>query len=259
VRPGAGRAQVPREKYSQQCVLADGERMWSGGTLYTGTMSSPSFFPVLRTRSSRLSSFNPTTAVRAVSAEARWIASSVRIGSPGNGCRARSTISAPTRSICQWAAAAVRCARRSAASASVSSPSAAARRSTRSHSISVKSEATMISAAASSRRISAADSSSKSQARTALDSAYKFTASHALRQEARRLGADRGVGAATLGNNSHRLGNRWSGGLASRAPADRPEPSYQSARGWEARILQPLRPGPSPRHFRPSAPDEGIR
>ncbi len=76
------------------------------------------------------------------------MASSVRIGSPGNGSRARSTISGAMRRMCQCEAAAARYARRSAASTSVSSPRVTARMNTRSHSIRVRSEATMNSAAA---------------------------------------------------------------------------------------------------------------
>jgi len=222
-------------------------------------MSSPSFFPALRTRSSRLRSANPTIAVRATSADARWIASSVRIGSPGNGCRARSTISGATRSICQRDAADVRCARRSAASASVSSPTAAARNMTRSHSMSVKSEATMISAAVSDRRTSAAEFSSRSQARTALDSAYKFTASRAHRREARRRSVGHGVRAEAPRKHWHRRANRESRGLVSQAPEGRRAPRHQSARVRAVRVQQLPLPDPLPERSRPSARDECIR
>ena len=49
------------------------------------------------------------------------------MGAPGKGWRARSTMSGPMRRRCQCEAAVARCARRSAASASVRSPTAAAR------------------------------------------------------------------------------------------------------------------------------------
>ncbi len=175
---------------------------------YPGTTSRPSPFPLLRTRSSKLSNLSPATALRATNTAAKWIASSVRIGSSGKGCRARSTISGAIRRTCQCAAAATRCARRSAASASVNSFNVAARNSTRSHSMSVKSEATIISAAAKWRRTSPAAASSSSQANTALDSAYKFTVSRALHREAVRRCVDLGVDGAVPHTNSHRRGSR---------------------------------------------------
>jgi len=61
-------------------------------------------------------------AERTANADAKWIASSVRMGSAGNGWLARSTISGLTRHKCQWLAAIFKCARRSAAAASSISP-----------------------------------------------------------------------------------------------------------------------------------------
>jgi hypothetical protein len=212
--------------------------------IYPGTISSPSPRPLLRTRSSKLSNLSPATAPRPTITEAKWIASSVRIGSPGNGCCARSTISGETRKTCQCAAAATRCARRSAASASVNSFSVAARNSTRWHSMSVRSEATMISAAARQRRTSVAAGSSSSQASTALDSAYRFTAGHALHREAVRRCAYHGADAAVPRTNSHHRRSLALQDPASRAPAGLPARMSRLGSVREVRLL-PL-PHPDP-------------
>src|SRR5271156_4993736 len=110
----------------------------------------------------------------------------------------------------------------------VSSATAAARSMTRSHSMSVKSEPKIISAAPSDRRTSAAEFSSKSQARTALDSAYEFTASRAHRREAQRRFFAHGVRVAAPRNHWHHPENRESGGLVLQAPS-RPAGTEASA------------------------------
>src|SRR5208337_5148947 len=71
------------------------------GLRYCGNASMPSFLAAFLTRSSRLNRVSPDIALRATSAEARWSASRVLIGSPGKGCRARSTTSGAIRSTCQ--------------------------------------------------------------------------------------------------------------------------------------------------------------
>ena len=226
---------------------------------HSGSSSSPSFFATLRTRSSMERSRSPATAVRAVMTEARCIASSVRIGSPGNGCRARSTISGAIRSVCQCAAAVVKCARRSAASTSVSSPTAAARMRTRSHSIRVRSEATTISAVASVSRTFRAGSSSRSQARIALDSAYRFTGSRALHPEVDQPSACLVACAAMPCTRlRHRMHRAWQYHVSPKQAVP-PARSHQLARVPVARFRQQPDRGRSRARSRRSALPEDIR
>jgi|RhiMetdeSRZDD1v2_1073273.scaffolds.fasta_scaffold23012_9 hypothetical protein len=155
----------------------------------SGLSPNPSCSPARRIRSSRLRSFTPGTMARTASADAKWIASRARMGSMGNGRLARSTISALSRQMCQCATAAFRCARRSAALASSISPSTTARINTRSHSMSVRSEAVTNSEPLSTSRTRRAPGSPSNHTNTALDSAYTFTGHHAPHREVQRHAA----------------------------------------------------------------------
>lgn len=178
------------------------------------------------------------------------MASSVRIGSPGNGSRARSTISGAMRRMCQCEAAAARYARRSAASTSVSSPRVTARMSTRSHSIRVRSEATMNSAAANDLRTSCAELSSKSQARMALDSAYRFTWNRALHPAAaRHCVCQDACAAMPCTGQRHQVNPAWRD-RASPRHAALPEQTHRLAHVRAVRTPPRPRPGPSPAHSR---------
>ena len=149
---------------------------------YRGSSGNPSSRAFWRMRSSSVSTDNPGTAARAESALAKCSASSVRIGSTGKGCRARSTTSECRRSMCHPAAAADRCPRLLAASASLRDSVCTDRSRARSHSKTVRSEATTRSAPSRALRIASPDFSPSNQASTALDSAYNVTGRRAQRQ-----------------------------------------------------------------------------
>jgi hypothetical protein len=186
------------------------------------------------------------------------MASRVRIGSPANGWRARSTTSGPMRSTVQCDATVASWARRSAASASVSSPKAAARRSSRSHSMSVKSEATTSGSAAKDSRMAVADSSSSSQASTALDSAYRLNGTRAPHPEAERRRACGALCGAIVDTSSHRRRRRGLRVLASRAQAIPEAPTGLTFRALAALVPPRFLHGRSRAPIRPNVRVSGT-
>jgi hypothetical protein len=138
---------------------------------YAGWTAIPSRNALRRIRVSRAAISTSGVTDRTTSALARWMASSARTGSSGNGAAARSTSSAAISIIVHSADARVNTPKRRSASAGVAWRVASSRTMARRHSSRVSREATTASALSSARRISSPRDSPSSQPRTALDSA----------------------------------------------------------------------------------------
>ena len=183
-------------------IVSTARALQATATPSSGTTSNPRSRALRRTRSSCVKRRSSGTRLRIARAVAIWIASRVLSGSRGKGRRALSTISPSIANTAQCSAAVERSARLASASASLSSPSATARWRTRSHSIKVKSEVRTNPAAESRSRASFPPSLSSSQARTALDSAYRFSDRPALhRADGVRCRGARAKGGRDTGPN----------------------------------------------------------
>ncbi len=137
----------------------------------SGRISNPSALALSRIRLSNVSTCNWVTRLRACSAVARCMASSVLIGSCGKGRRARSTTSRSIASTTQCSAVALTWFCRRADSAGERSPAATPLWRTRSHSTRLSSEVSTSDAEARHCRADSPASSPSSHARIALDSA----------------------------------------------------------------------------------------